>query len=74
MTYKLDMPPPSPPHRIIITLIFEPDTKRLATADIAGLEEIGVEVGDLVDAHVQVNDVHGLVAAILASARAAVST
>lgn len=74
LTYKLDMPPPTPSHRIIITLIFEPDTKRLATAEMTGLEELGVDVGDVVDAHVQVNDVHGLVAAILASARAAVST
>ncbi|KDR80407.1 hypothetical protein GALMADRAFT_1196651 [Galerina marginata CBS 339.88] len=74
LTYKLDMPPPSLPHHVTIILIFAPDTRRLAAAQISGLDELGIEAGDVVDAHVQVNDVHGLVAAILARARAAVST
>ncbi|KAG6853298.1 hypothetical protein C0991_005353 [Blastosporella zonata] len=56
-------------HRIMITLIFAPDTRRLAAVQTRGLEELGVDVGDLVDAHVQVNDVHGVVAAILSRAR-----
>ncbi|PPQ86682.1 hypothetical protein CVT25_006757 [Psilocybe cyanescens] len=71
LTYRLES---SPPRRITITLIFEADTKKLAAAEITGLDELGLEVEDLVDAHVQVNDVHGLVAAILADARAAAGT
>ncbi|RDB30645.1 hypothetical protein Hypma_005762 [Hypsizygus marmoreus] len=56
-------------HRITITLIFAPDTRNLGTVQTAGLDELGVDVGDLIDAHVQVNDVHGVVAAILARVR-----
>ena len=57
----------------MITLIFAPDTRRLAAVQTSGLDEIGVEVGDLVDAHVQINNVIDLVAAILARARKAVN-
>lgn len=64
LKYKIE-----PSHRITITLIFAPDTRQLAAATVDGLEELGVETGDVVDAHVQINDVHGLVAAILARAR-----
>jgi ribosomal protein L11 len=34
-----------------------------------GLGQLGVDVGDVIDAHIQVNDVHGVVAAILGRAR-----
>ncbi|KAH9478772.1 hypothetical protein JR316_0009233 [Psilocybe cubensis] len=71
LTYKISS---SPPHHITITLIFQSDTKKLAAAEVSGLDELGIEVGDVVDAHIQVNDVHGLVAAILAHARAAAGT
>ncbi|KAJ3508285.1 hypothetical protein NLJ89_g5843 [Agrocybe chaxingu] len=74
LTYKVDQPPPASPHRVVISLIFAPDTRRLADAQVSGLEELGVDLGDLIDAHIQVNDVHGLVAAVLARARAAVSS
>jgi hypothetical protein len=74
LTYKIDMPPPSPPHRITISLIFASDTRKLAAAQASGLDELGVEAGDVIDAHVQVDDAHGLVAAILARARAAASS
>jgi len=76
LTYKLDPPSgtDSSSHHITISLIFAPDTRRLAGAQITGFEELGLEPGDMVDAHVQVNDVHGLVAAILARARAAMNT
>jgi len=73
LTYKLDSPSPSPPHRITITLIFAPDTRRLADAQVSGLDELGVNVGDLIDAQVQVDDVHGLVAAVIARSRAALA-
>ncbi|KAG5649521.1 hypothetical protein H0H81_003317 [Sphagnurus paluster] len=65
LTYKID----SSPHRITISLFFAPDTRQLAAVQTAGLEELGVDVGDVIDAHVQVNDVQGVVAAILARAR-----
>ncbi|KAF8155495.1 hypothetical protein B0H34DRAFT_798675 [Crassisporium funariophilum] len=73
LTYKIDAPPPTPPQRITINLIFAADTRRLAAAQTSGLEEMGVDVADVIQSHVQVNDVHGLVAAVLARARAAVS-
>ncbi|KAF9524662.1 hypothetical protein CPB83DRAFT_797617 [Crepidotus variabilis] len=73
LTYKLDSTSSSPPHRIGITLLFAPDTRQLADAQIIGLEELGAEIGDLIDAHVQVDDVHGLVAGILMRARAALA-
>jgi hypothetical protein len=57
---------------VTITLIFAPNTRQLAAVQTFGLEEMGIDLGDVVDAHVQVNDVHGVVAAILARARAAV--
>ena len=72
LTYKIDRPP-NAPHHILITLIYAPDTRRLAAVQTSGLDEIGVEVGDLVDTYVSVNDVHSLVTAILARARTVVS-
>jgi hypothetical protein len=66
LTYRID----STSHRITITLIFLPDSRKLAAVQTVGLEELGVNVGDVVDAHVEVDDVHGVVAAILARARA----
>lgn len=68
----IERPPPNPPHQITITLIYTPDTRQLAAVQTSGLDEIGVEVGDLVETHVQVNEVDGLVAGVLARARAAV--
>ena len=56
-------------HRITVTLIFAPVTRNLAAVQTFGLDELGVDVGDVIDAHIQVNDVHGVVAAILARAR-----
>jgi hypothetical protein len=73
LIYKLDSSSRSSPHRIVIALIFAPDTRRLADAHVSGLEELGVEIGDLIDSHVQVDDVHGFVAAVLMRARAGYS-
>ncbi|KAF9478959.1 hypothetical protein BDN70DRAFT_835162 [Pholiota conissans] len=73
LTYKIDMPPPSQPHRVTFALIFAPDTRRLAAVQTVGLEELGIDPGDLIVSHVQVDDPHGLVAALLARARAAVT-
>ncbi|KAF9448140.1 hypothetical protein P691DRAFT_670074 [Macrolepiota fuliginosa MF-IS2] len=61
LTYKLD-----PSRHIKITLIFLPDTRQLATVDISGFEGDFTEV---VDSHLQTNDIHGLIGAVLARAR-----
>lgn len=50
-------------------LIFEPDTRRLTAVQTLGLDELGIDVKEIVEVHLQVNDVHGVVAAILARAR-----
>ncbi|KAI0954121.1 hypothetical protein AcV7_007442 [Taiwanofungus camphoratus] len=57
----------SRPRQIHITLLFVPNTRQLADAQIEGLSQ---DVGDVVGAHVQANDVPGLIAAALARARA----
>src|ERR1700722_8894724 len=56
------------PTELIITLLFLPNTRRLAAAQVTGLRP-DIDVGELVDSHVQVDDVQGLIAAILALAR-----
>lgn len=69
-TYGIDpLVEGEPPHRITITLIFVPDTGNLAAVQTKGLEELGMEVGDLIEAHLQSGDVQGLIAAILGRAR-----
>ncbi|GBE86661.1 hypothetical protein SCP_0905410 [Sparassis crispa] len=50
-----------------ITLLFVPNTRQLADAQIEGLSG---DLGDIVGAHIQANDVPGLIAAVLARARA----
>lgn len=54
------------PAEVSIVLIFAPNTRQLAEVQCIGIDELGVDIGDVVDAHVQVNDVHGVVAAIMA--------
>ncbi|KAJ8594961.1 hypothetical protein M405DRAFT_728882 [Rhizopogon salebrosus TDB-379] len=56
-------------HEVCITLLFIPNTRRLAEARVEGVEES--TIGDVVDAHIMANDVSGLVWAVLARARAA---
>ncbi|KAJ6530357.1 hypothetical protein DFH09DRAFT_150486 [Mycena vulgaris] len=57
--------------QISITLIFVPNTKRLASASVSGLDELGMDVAEIRDAHLQNGDARGLIAAVLALARAA---
>ncbi|KAJ7047914.1 hypothetical protein C8F04DRAFT_1387065 [Mycena alexandri] len=57
--------------QITITLIFQPNTKQLATASVDGLDELGVDVSEILDSHIHTNDAHGLIAAVVAMARAA---
>lgn len=69
LTYSItpSSDPGGPPRPIQIILLFVPNTRQLADAHIEGLSE---EVGDVVGAYAQANDVPGLIAAILARARA----
>ncbi|KAJ8489345.1 hypothetical protein ONZ51_g2994 [Trametes cubensis] len=53
--------------KIFIKLLFVPNSRQLADAEVAGLVE---DIGDVVGAHVQANNVPGLIAAVLARARA----
>ena len=57
---------------VTITLIFLPDSRQLAAANVVGLEELGVDPGDAIDAHIQMNNVQGLISAVLLRARARV--
>lgn len=53
--------------RIFVKLLFVPNSRQLADAQVEGLEE---DSGDVIGAHIQANDVPGLIGAILARARA----
>ncbi|KAJ7101624.1 hypothetical protein C8R43DRAFT_907234 [Mycena crocata] len=65
LTYKVGQ------RKISITLIFEPNTKQLAAARVAGLEDLDVDVEEIMDCHIHNKDARGLLAAVLATARAA---
>ncbi|PFH48962.1 hypothetical protein AMATHDRAFT_64154 [Amanita thiersii Skay4041] len=54
---------------ITIALIFAPDTRHLAAVQVTEAEELEIELGDTIDVHIQSNDVHGLIAAILSQYR-----
>lgn len=55
------------PRQVKIVLLFVPNTRQLADAQIEGLSQ---DVGDVVGARVQMNDVPGLISAVLARAKA----
>lgn len=63
--YSLE--PPTSVRKMAIALLFVPNTRGLADAQVEGLD---TDSGDVVAAHVQANDVSGLIAALLAKARA----
>jgi len=71
LKYKIDNATHSRPYRIVFKFIFAPDTRRLADAEVMGLDQLQVEIADLIDSHVQVGDIHGFIAAVLMRARAA---
>jgi hypothetical protein len=48
-------------------LVFLPGTRQLATVDIN--DDVEGDYGELIDAYLQTNDVHGLIGAVLARAR-----
>ncbi|KIM91719.1 hypothetical protein PILCRDRAFT_828 [Piloderma croceum F 1598] len=59
-----------PPRELTITLLFIPNTRQLAEAQVTGIDDI--DVAEVVDSHILTNDVPGLVAAVLVRARAQV--
>ncbi|KAJ3989338.1 hypothetical protein F5890DRAFT_1591972 [Lentinula detonsa] len=52
---------------ISITLIFVPNSRLLASANVQGME--GVDFSDVIEAHLQMNNIRGMLAAILARTR-----
>jgi len=59
-----------PPCELTIILVFIPNTRQLAEAQVEGIDDL--DVAEVVDSHVLMNNVPGLVAAVLARARARV--
>ena len=55
--------------QLTVVLLFVPNTRQLADVQVSGLSEDN-DLSDLIGAHVQSNDVPGLIAAILQRARA----
>ncbi|KAG9313395.1 hypothetical protein JVU11DRAFT_5713 [Chiua virens] len=69
LTYWIDSSPLSPqPCDLVLTLLFIPNTRQLASADVT-LGGVELEVGDVIDAQVQANDISGLLRAVLARGR-----
>ncbi|KAF6748117.1 hypothetical protein DFP72DRAFT_917577 [Ephemerocybe angulata] len=64
----------SPATTVSISLIFVPDTRDLAGVETTGFDTLGVDTAELVESHLQMNDVAGLVALLLSRARAAASS
>ena len=56
-------------HLITIQLVFQPNSRRLAEAKVFGVEELGIDLEDVLSAHLESNDVHGLVGAVLSRTR-----
>ncbi|KAI0346362.1 hypothetical protein BDW22DRAFT_1352418 [Trametopsis cervina] len=71
LSYAISSIAGGPPHDISITLLFIPNTRQLADARIAGLPS-NSDMSDVIGARTQSNDVSGLIAAVLARARAEV--
>lgn len=71
LSYAISSIAGGPPHDISITLLFIPNTRQLADARIAGLPS-NSDMSDVIGARIQSNDVSGLIAAVLARARAEV--
>ncbi|KAI0295726.1 hypothetical protein BC826DRAFT_1097150 [Russula brevipes] len=59
-------------HRVIIVLLFLPNTRQLADVRIEGLEN--VDMTHVVDSYVQANDVPGLVSYVLSRVRPALTS
>ncbi|KAJ7599128.1 hypothetical protein C8J56DRAFT_815512, partial [Mycena floridula] len=57
------------PRLVVVSLIFEPNTRQLAAVQVPVLEEMGIIINDVLQTYIEANDVHGLIAAILSRAR-----
>ncbi|KAK0203896.1 hypothetical protein DFS33DRAFT_1475302 [Desarmillaria ectypa] len=68
LTYKVDLTQ-SESRDISIALIFVPGTRKLAAVQVGGIEDLHIDVTEVIDAHVQVSDVQGVVAAIITRIR-----
>ncbi|KAG7448442.1 uncharacterized protein BT62DRAFT_985785 [Guyanagaster necrorhizus] len=68
LIYKVDISQ-SDPRYISIAFIFVPGTRQLAAVQVGGIEDLDIDVSEIIDAHVQVNDVQGVVAAVIARIR-----
>lgn len=68
LTYYIDSPSSTAAKELVLTLLFIPNTRQLASASVR-YDGVDLELGDVVDAHVQANDTPGLVWAVLARAR-----
>ena len=62
--YKITSTPE--PRELKVKLLFVPNTRQLADAEVTGIEE---DLGFLVDLHVRSNDAPGLLVAVLARTR-----
>ncbi|KAF9071521.1 hypothetical protein BDP27DRAFT_1219053 [Rhodocollybia butyracea] len=67
LTYRVDAHGRSPP--ISITLLFIPNSRQLAAVTVTGLEDREIDLQDIIEAHLQMNNVRGVLTAILAQAR-----
>lgn len=59
-------------HRVTIILLFMPNTRQLADVQVSGLPSDS-DLSDVLGAHIQANDVVGIVAAVLRTARGEVA-
>ena len=64
LTYRIISTPE--PYELKVKLLFVPNTRQLADAEITGVDE---DLSDLVDQHVRSNDPPGLLVAVLGQAR-----
>ena len=57
------------PNDIVLTLLFIPNTRQLVSVDVT-IGGVELELGDVIDARVQANDISGLLWTVMAHARA----
>ncbi|KLO09083.1 hypothetical protein SCHPADRAFT_879781 [Schizopora paradoxa] len=71
LTYNVDQRQKRRPCTITVTLLFHPNTRRIADATITSSDPLVSEMNfaDLVGSHVQSNDVLGLIRAVMARVR-----
>ena len=68
LTYYIDSPSSAVAKELVLTLLFIPNTRQLASASVRH-DGVDLDLGDVIDAHVQANDIPGLVWAVVCRAR-----